>query len=61
MTGGNKMIKLINNLIAEEDGQGLVEYSMIIVLVALAAILSIYMLGETLLTNYYELIANIFP
>lgn len=55
------MIKLINNLIAEEDGQGLVEYSMIIVLVALAAILSIYMLGETLLTNYYELIANIFP
>ena len=46
--------------VSTEDGQGLVEYALIILLIALAVIGSVVVFGEQLNTTY-ERIVNAFP
>lgn len=46
-------MKLLRALLIEEEGQGLVEYSLIIALIALVAIASLQLFGVEL-GQYYE-------
>ena len=46
------MKKLMGWLLKEESGQGMVEYGLIIVLVALAAMLALTGIGTTLATKF---------
>ncbi|ACB85887.1 Flp family type IVb pilin [Natranaerobius thermophilus] len=51
----NKMVKLYRS----EDGQGMVEYSLVIVLVAIVVIGGLITLGEELTALYQELSARL--
>lgn len=53
MIGGEGMKHFVEYLLREEDGQGLAEYSMIIVLIAIAALMSVGAAGDTV-TKYYD-------
>ena len=54
-------MKLLFNLLKEESGQGLVEYSLIISLVILGAIGALTLFGEELVGLYNEKIVAKFP
>jgi Flp pilus assembly pilin Flp len=45
----------------ESDGQSLVEYSMILLIVVIACIGILSQIGDILRTNWVELAANMFP
>lgn len=49
---GYKMKKILSNLVMKESGQGLVEYGLIILLVALVAIAGVMLLGPKLSQLY---------
>jgi Flp pilus assembly pilin Flp len=52
-------MELLKRLVVEEEGQGLVEYSLIVLLVALVFWMAIQNLGvETALTNTWTNIVN---
>jgi len=42
-------------------GQGLVEYALILVVIVVAAIVSLSLLGNVSKERYYETFANVFP
>jgi pilus assembly protein Flp/PilA len=50
----------LQNLIQEEEGQDLVEYSLIIAMLAVAAVASMKTLA-TALANYYQYIVTNYP
>lgn len=50
-----------NIFISEESGQGMVEYGLILVLVALAALGAIGAVGKNSIQPMYEKIKDIFP
>jgi pilus assembly protein Flp/PilA len=43
--GGEKMLQLVKNLFVDEEGQGLVEYALILVLIAIVVIAALTFLG----------------
>jgi len=49
------LVKRTFECIHEENGQGLVEYTLLVGLIALVAIASVTTLGETILTRLYTL------
>lgn len=55
------MSKLINSVIIEEEGQGLVEYSLIISIVILLTIISVIFFGESLAIIYSNKIVEKLP
>jgi pilus assembly protein Flp/PilA len=44
--GGEMMLQFVKNLFVDEEGQGLVEYALILVLIAIAVILALTFLGN---------------
>jgi len=44
-----------------EKGQGLTEYSMIIGFIAVAVVIVLTLFGETLITQYYDMINGMIP
>lgn len=48
------MLFLLNKLIWEEGGQGMVEYGFLLSLVALVLVGTLVFLGETIVTFFYE-------
>jgi pilus assembly protein Flp/PilA len=44
--GGEKMLQIVKNLIVDEEGQGLVEYALILVLIAIVVIAALTFLGK---------------
>lgn len=51
----------LNKLYNEESGQGMVEYGLILVLVALAAIGALATMGENVIKPMYEKVMEDFP
>lgn len=51
----------LNKLYKEESGQGIVEYGLILVLVAIVAIGALATLGEGSIKPMYEKIKEMFP
>ena len=49
------MLDLIRRLVKEEEGQGLVEYGLIIVLVSLAVLLGLGLVGTNLQTLFNKI------
>jgi Flp pilus assembly pilin Flp len=45
----------------QEDGQGLVEYALILIIVSVAAVLSLTAIGVTVTEVFFEAAANAFP
>jgi len=43
----------------EAEGQGLVEYAMLLLLVAIACVVSVSALGDTMLTYFWDVIQNV--
>jgi pilus assembly protein Flp/PilA len=44
--GGEKMLQIVKNLFVDEEGQGLVEYALILVLIAIVVIAALTFLGK---------------
>lgn len=60
---GIEMVKFMNNcywIISEEDGQGMVEYSLILVLLVLSCIVGLELLGKVTY-NLYNVVATKLP
>lgn len=51
----------LNKLYNEESGQGMVEYGLILVLVALAAIGALATVGENAIKPMYDKVKEMFP
>ena len=50
------MVSLLRQLLRQEDGQGLVEYGLIIALVALVVIGLLSQVGESLIDKFREIV-----
>ena len=50
--GGTKMMNLFSRLVREEEGQGMVEYGLIIALIALVVIVALTGIGDKLKTVF---------
>jgi pilus assembly protein Flp/PilA len=46
------MLQFVKNLFVDEEGQGLVEYALILVLIAIVVILALTFLGETVQNTF---------
>ena len=55
------MVSLLRQLFRREDGQGLVEYGLIIALVALVVIGLLTQIGEGLIAKFGEIVAALDP
>lgn len=55
------MVSLLRQLFRREDGQGLVEYGLIIALVALVVIGLLTQIGEGLIDKFTEIVAALNP
>lgn len=49
---------LVNRLVAREDGQDLIEYSLLVVLIALVAIVSVTAVGNTVNAVFWQTFAS---
>jgi Flp pilus assembly pilin Flp len=56
----NQLMAFVRNLAAKEDGQDLMEYGLLVVLIALVAIATVTAFGIQLNTVFWETIANNF-
>jgi Flp pilus assembly pilin Flp len=54
----HRMLPVIGRLIKEDDGQDLLEYGLLAVLIAVVAITGIETLGVTIRTVFWEVIAG---
>jgi pilus assembly protein Flp/PilA len=54
-----KMKKMMNWMVKEESGQGMVEYGLIIVLVAIAAIVGLTGIGTQLQAKFTEIVGDL--
>ena len=50
------MMKLLKRLWKEEEGQGMVEYGLILVLIAVVVIAALTDIGSNLLTKFEEIV-----
>jgi pilus assembly protein Flp/PilA len=57
MKGVKSMRKFLTRLVKEEEGQGMVEYGLIIALIAIAVIVAVSALGDSL-TGIFERISG---
>jgi Flp pilus assembly pilin Flp len=55
-----KTIALLRGFVREDDGQDLVEYGLLAVLICVVAIGAVATLGQTINTAFWQVIANKF-
>jgi Flp pilus assembly pilin Flp len=54
----NRVLPSIGRLVADDDGQDLLEYGLLGVLIALVAMVGVTTLGQTIRTVFWEVIGN---
>jgi Flp pilus assembly pilin Flp len=54
----NRVLPGIGRLVADDDGQDLLEYGLLGVLIAVVAMVGVTTLGQTLRTVFWEVIGN---
>lgn len=52
------VVALVNRLLAREDGQDLIEYSLLAVLIAVVAIVSVTAVGNTVNAVFWQTFAS---
>jgi Flp pilus assembly pilin Flp len=56
----HRLLPVIGRLVTGDDGQDLLEYGLLAVLIAVVAITGIEMLGNTIMSVFWEVIARDF-
>ena len=56
---GEKMLRRLSGWLRKDEGQGLVEYALIIALVALAVIAALTLLGGGIRTTFNNIVAGL--
>jgi Flp pilus assembly pilin Flp len=54
----HRLLPLIGRLVTRDDGQDLLEYGLLAVLIAVVAIVGIETVGQTIYTAFWEVIAR---
>lgn len=57
--GGNMMLNIAKRLWREEEGQGMVEYGLILALVSIVAILALTNMGDAVKAKFNEVITEL--
>ena len=52
----NRVLPVIGRLVIDDEGQDLLEYGMLVALIAVVAIIGVTTLGQTIQTVFWELI-----
>ncbi len=53
------MLELMKALFAEEEGQGMTEYGLILGLIAIAAVVALGLVGDELVTTFKDIVSKL--